>query len=59
MTTTTVTTLETLARASWYVWGRGYALYTRCSGCGDVKHCRGNRRDGMLCLECFDLGGAS
>ena len=40
--------------ALWRSWGDGYALYTRCDGCGEVCHCRGVRRSLMLCLDCFD-----
>jgi len=38
----------------WRSWGDGYALYTRCGGCGEIQHCRGARRHPMLCLDCFD-----
>jgi hypothetical protein len=30
-----------------------WALYTACSGCGEMRHCRGKTRDRMVCLACF------
>jgi hypothetical protein len=49
------TTLERLTVARWQVWGDGYAMFTRCSSCGEQAKCRGRRRAYMLCLICFDL----
>lgn len=49
-------TLAERARIAWLVWGDGWALHTRCDGCGEIHYCRGPERDRMLCLECFDLG---
>jgi hypothetical protein len=46
--------METLARRAWQAWGHAWSMYTACSGCKQVKVCKGKRRDGMLCLECFD-----
>ncbi len=51
-----LTALERAAREAWAHWGEGYALFTRCDGCGEVVHCRGPKRERMLCLTCFDLG---
>jgi ribosomal protein S27E len=51
-----LTALERGARDAWHRWGDGYALYTRCDGCGNIAHCRGRTRDAVLCLTCFDLG---
>jgi hypothetical protein len=48
--------LERRAIRAWKVWGDGYAMNTRCAGCGRHRPCRGKRRRRMLCLECFDLG---
>lgn len=47
--------LEKLARQLWHRWGDGYAMFTRCSECGELKQCRGRKRKYMVCLECFDL----
>jgi ribosomal protein S27E len=48
--------LELQAVLEWRLWGSGYALHTRCDGCGEQKMCRGRKRRHMLCLECFDTG---
>jgi hypothetical protein len=48
--------MEQQAIRAWRRWGDGFAMRTRCSGCGQFRHCRGKRRRRMLCLECFDLG---
>ncbi len=48
--------LELAARLARREWGDGYAMRTRCSGCSEIRECRGRRRRRMLCLECFDLG---
>jgi hypothetical protein len=50
-----MTTIELGAVAAWKAWGSEWALHTACSGCGEVKPCRGKRRAKMLCLACFDL----
>jgi ribosomal protein S27E len=52
--TAQLTSYELAVTAAWHVWGDGYALYTRCSGCGEIHHCRGKRRERVLCIECFD-----
>jgi hypothetical protein len=49
-------TLEAMARRLWAEWGDGFALFTRCDACGEMRQCRGKRRARMLCLECFDAG---
>jgi hypothetical protein len=49
-----VTSLEKRVVGFWRLWGDGYAMSTRCSSCGEVKHCRGKRRAYMLCIDCFD-----
>lgn len=49
--------LEAQARSAWHAWGDNYSAYTSCHACGEVAHCRGVKRDRMLCLECWD-GGA-
>jgi ribosomal protein S27E len=46
---------ERAARAAWR-YGAQWIMYTRCSGCGEVKVCAGRTRRNMRCLECFDLG---
>lgn len=46
--------IEKATLLAWQVWGEGWAMFTRCSRCGEMKHCRGRRRDGMLCITCFD-----
>lgn len=48
--------LEQGAVRLWRRWGYRYAMWTACSDCGQVRHCRGSRRARMLCLYCFDLG---
>jgi hypothetical protein len=53
-----MSTIEENAAILWRRWGNGWALYTACSNCGEVRQCRGRRRARMLCLECFDQGGA-
>ena len=50
-------TIEQQARIAWAKWGHAFALFTRCSKCGELRHCRGKRRAKMLCLDCWD-GGA-
>lgn len=52
-------TLERQAVVLWKQWGDGYALFTRCHGCGGMRYCRGKRRSRMLCLPCFDLAPES
>jgi hypothetical protein len=32
---------------------KGFALFTRCDGCGEQRHCKGKSREQMLCLDCF------
>jgi hypothetical protein len=51
-----VSELELAARLAWREWGSAFAMFTRCSSCGELRECRGRRRRRMLCLECFDLG---
>ena len=46
-------TLEQAVRQAWIGWGL-YAQWTRCDGCGAVKHCRARTRKRWLCLDCFD-----
>lgn len=48
--------LEQKARAAWQKWGDGFALFTTCDGCGEIRNCRGKRRARMLCLDCWDGG---
>jgi hypothetical protein len=50
-----VNTLEHEAVWAWRTWGHAYALYTACSKCGLVKHCRGRSRERMICLDCHSL----
>lgn len=50
-------TAEEYARAMWHLWGSAWAKFTRCSGCGEQRHCRGRRHSRLLCLECYDQGG--
>jgi hypothetical protein len=47
--------MEDGARLEWRSWGHAFALFTKCSECGEVVHCRGRKRDRMLCLNCFDV----
>ena len=49
--------LEEQVRKEWKWWGTGFAMFTRCDNCGEVKNCRGKKRLFMLCMECFDLTG--
>lgn len=49
-------TLEQKAKMAWAKWGSAWAMYTRCTKCGEVVQCRGKSRKRMICLECFDLG---
>jgi hypothetical protein len=51
-----VSELELAARQAWREWGSAFAMFARCSSCGELRQCRGRRRRRMLCLECFDLG---
>lgn len=51
---TTLTESEQWVKKRWQAWGHVWALYTSCSTCGEVRHCRGKFRDRMRCLECFD-----
>ncbi|HEY7621703.1 MAG TPA: hypothetical protein VH834_18125 [Solirubrobacteraceae bacterium] len=51
-----MTAIERTAIRFWKVWGSGYAMRTRCAGCGRQRDCRGITRRRMLCLECFDQG---
>ena len=46
--------LETQATLAWKRWGVAWMRFTRCSGCGEQRQCRGKRKNKMLCLECFD-----
>jgi hypothetical protein len=50
------TAIERTAIRAWKAWGDGFAMFTRCAGCGELADCRGKRRSRMLCLACFDLG---
>ena len=51
-----LTALERAALAAWKTWGSEWAMHTACSGCGEMKPCRGKRRSKMLCLDCHDQG---
>lgn len=59
MSTVIHSQLELAVRSQWRQWGHGYALYTACSSCSRIEHCRGKLRCNVLCLECFDLKKAS
>jgi formylmethanofuran dehydrogenase subunit E len=48
--------LELAALVAWKSWGSEWAMSTICSGCGEMKFCRGKRRAKMLCLDCHDQG---
>lgn len=45
---------ERAVRADWKRWGNGYSLFTTCSSCSAMAHCRGKLRAYVLCLDCFD-----
>jgi len=47
--------LELAARTVWKAWG-GYAKWTFCSGCGQMRHCRSAHGQKFFCLDCFDQG---
>jgi formylmethanofuran dehydrogenase subunit E len=49
-----MTTLEQAAKLAWKIWGEAWSMFTACSRCGEMKHCKGRKRASMLCLECFD-----
>lgn len=51
-----LTALEAAALDAWKTWGFEWAMTTACSGCGQIKPCRGRRRAKMVCLDCFDQG---
>ena len=46
--------LEEAVKIAWMAWGTGYAGYYLCSGCGEVRYCRAQRKRRFLCLDCFD-----
>jgi hypothetical protein len=46
--------LELATRQAWCEWGHAWAMFTTCSRCGQVQHCKGKSRERMLCLACFD-----
>lgn len=47
-------TIEQQTTIAWKIWGHAYALFTRCSRCGEMKQCRGKNRGRMLCIDCWD-----
>jgi len=52
----TVLAPDKLVVQDWKRWGDLWAMFTRCNGCREMKHCRGHRRAWMLCLDCFVAG---
>ncbi len=47
-------TIEEQAKLAWKIWGSAWCMNVVCSGCGEMKICRGKRRSKMLCLDCWD-----
>jgi hypothetical protein len=50
----TLSALERATIEAWRAWGHAWAMFTACSGCGRVAHCKGKSRERMLCLPCYD-----
>jgi hypothetical protein len=50
-------TLENAARIAWRITLDGYAKFTTCNSCGEMRPCRSRRGRRFLCLDCFDQKG--